>query len=113
MSLTVPIVKWLERHAGKQGIACSIPSGGTCFNFEFSAYFSLLTDKLRPFKLNQVMAFIQSNGCTEIDLILRKYGGDLYDDMSDLTYEPRHAKRALSVILIKMFIFVFSECISL
>ena len=27
-------------------------------------------------------------------------------------YEPRHTKRALRVILIKMFIFIFSECIS-
>ena len=43
LSLTVPIAKWLERHAWKQGVAGSIPGGGTYFHFELSAsHFSQL-----------------------------------------------------------------------
>ena len=43
MSLTFPIAEKLERHAGKQEVAGSIPDGGIYFHFEFFAYFPLLT----------------------------------------------------------------------
>ena len=39
MSLTIPISKSLEQHAGKQGGAGSIPGGGIYFHFEFSLIF--------------------------------------------------------------------------
>ena len=39
MSLTVPKAEWLERHAGKQGIAGSIPGRGIYFYFESFADF--------------------------------------------------------------------------
>ena len=35
MSLTIPIAKRLEQHAGKQGGAGSIPGGGIYFHLEF------------------------------------------------------------------------------
>ena len=34
------MAKWLERHAGKQWVAGSIPGGGIYFHFEIFAYFS-------------------------------------------------------------------------
>ena len=34
--------------------------------------------------------FIESNGWTEIDLILKKYGGGLYDDRSALRIETHY-----------------------
>ena len=34
MSLTVPMVEWLEEHAGKQGVAGSIPGGSMHYHFE-------------------------------------------------------------------------------
>ena len=39
MSSTAPIVEWLEGHAGKQGVAASIPGGGIHYHFEFSLIF--------------------------------------------------------------------------
>ena len=53
MSLTAQIAEWLEQHAGKQGVAGSIPVGGTYFHFEFCAYFPLLTVRRRPYEWNQ------------------------------------------------------------
>ena len=35
MSLTFSVVEWLERRAGKQVVAGSIPGGGKTFHFEF------------------------------------------------------------------------------
>ena len=43
MLLTVPKAQWLERHAGKQGVAGSIPGRGIYFHLEMFAYFPLLT----------------------------------------------------------------------
>ena len=39
----VSIAEWLERRAGKQDVAGTIPDGGTCFHSEYFAYFPLLT----------------------------------------------------------------------
>ena len=75
MSLTVPMA-WLEGHAGKQalGVAGSIPGGGIPYDFEFFDYFPLITARRRPKKteMKSSMAFIQSNECTEKDLILKQ-----------------------------------------
>ena len=80
MPLTVLIAEWLERHAGKQGVAGSIP--GRC------VYFCLLSvahSTAETILMNSSKTFIQSNGCTEINLILKKnYGGSLYYDTSAL-----------------------------
>ena len=48
MSLTVPMA-WLEGHAGKQGVAGSIPGGGIPYDFEFFDYFPLITARRRPY----------------------------------------------------------------
>ena len=69
--------EWLERSARKQGVAGSIPAGGTYFHFEFFA-FPVVHSSARPIQMKSSMTFIQSNGCNEIDLILNKYGGCLY-----------------------------------
>ena len=37
MSLSLPIAEWLEGHAGKQGVAGSIPGGGIHYHFEIFA----------------------------------------------------------------------------
>ena len=71
MSFTVPIAEWLERNAGKQGVAGSIPGGGIYFHFEFSlppvAYSSA-----KPLQMESSMTFIQSSGCKEIDSVFKK-----------------------------------------
>ena len=36
-SVKVSVAEWLERNAGKQGVAGSIPVGGIYFNFVFFA----------------------------------------------------------------------------
>ena len=43
MSPTAPIAEWLEGHAGKRGVAGSIPGGGINYHFEFLAYIPLMT----------------------------------------------------------------------
>ena len=48
MSSTAPIAEWLEGHAGKQGVAGSIPGGGIHDDFELFAYFPLITARRRP-----------------------------------------------------------------
>ena len=50
MSSTAPIVEWLERHAGKRGVAGSIPGGGISYHFEVFAYIPLMTARRRPYK---------------------------------------------------------------
>ena len=50
MSLTVPIVEWLDGHAGKQCVAGSIPGGGRHYHFEFFAYGTLFTSRRRLYK---------------------------------------------------------------
>ena len=63
MSSTAPIAEWLERQAGKRGVAGSIPGGGINYHFEF------------PFNdssSSKGATFIQSDGWTEIDLILKQ-----------------------------------------
>ena len=50
VSSTAPIAEWLEGHAGKQGVAGSIPGGGILYRFEFLAYIPLITSRRRPYK---------------------------------------------------------------
>ena len=70
MSPTARIAEWLKRHAGKQGVAGSIPGGGIKYHFEFFAYIPLMI--ARHTQMKSSMTFIQSNGWTEIDLILKQ-----------------------------------------
>ena len=74
MSSTVPIAKWLEGHAGKQGVACSITGGGIYYPFEFFANIPLIqcNSSAKSIQMKSSMRFIQSNGWTEIDLILKQ-----------------------------------------
>ena len=73
MSISLPIAEWLEGHAGKQGVAGSIPGGGIHYHFEILANGTLFTSRRRPYKfMKSSMTFIQSNGWTEIDLILKQ-----------------------------------------
>ena len=72
MSISLPIAEWLEGHAGKQGVAGSIPGGGIYYYFRIFANGTLFTSRRRPYKWNQAWQFIQSNGSTEIDLILKQ-----------------------------------------
>ena len=37
MWISLPIAEWLEGHAGKQGVAGSIPGGGIHYHFEIFA----------------------------------------------------------------------------
>ena len=53
MSLTGPMAEWLEWHAGKQGVAGSIPDGGMHYHSEFFANFPLITNEWIPYKSNQ------------------------------------------------------------
>ena len=50
---TAPIAESLEGHAGKQGVAGSIPGGGILYHFEFFAYIPLITARRQPYKSNQ------------------------------------------------------------
>ena len=91
-SLTVLISEWLERHAGKQGVAGSIPGRGVYFRL-LPVFYS--TDK--TIQMKSSMTFIQSNGCREIDLIFFfKYGGGLYYDTSALN-PTLHIERRSSI----------------
>ena len=49
MSSTAPMAEWLEGHAGKQGVAGSIPGGGIYYHFEFFAYIPVITARRRPY----------------------------------------------------------------
>ena len=63
MSLTVSVAESFERHAGKQGVACSIPGVGIYFHFEFFAYFPLLTARQRDiFNLKKMAAVYLTTG---------------------------------------------------
>ena len=53
VSLTVLIAEWLEGHAGKQGVAGSIPGEGINYHFGFFAYGRLFKSRRRPYKGNQ------------------------------------------------------------
>ena len=93
MSFTVPIAEWLEWHTEKQGVAGSIPVGGIYFHFEFCAYFPMLTAQRRPYKWNQAWHSSRVIGAQDRFNILKKYGGDLLNDMSALIkkkYEVPH-----------------------
>ena len=73
MSISLPIAEWLEGYAGKQGVAGSIPGGGIHYHFEIFANGTLFTDiPAKTIQMKSRMTFIQSNGCTEIDLILKQ-----------------------------------------
>ena len=50
MSIYLPIAEWLEGHAGKQGIAGSIPGRGIHYHFEIFANGTLFTSRGRPYK---------------------------------------------------------------
>ena len=61
LSLTVPIAKWLERHAGKQGVAGSIPGGGTYFHFELCAsHFSQLGENHTQQKVQRTFTILKT-----------------------------------------------------
>ena len=47
--LSVRIAKWLECHAGEQGVAGSNPGGDIHHHFEFFAYFPLITARRIPY----------------------------------------------------------------
>ena len=68
MSLTVPKVEWLERHAGKQGLAGSIPGKGTYFLLWILRLLPVSHSTEKTIQMKSVMKFIQSNGCTEINI---------------------------------------------
>ena len=70
MSISLPIAEWLEGHAGKQGVASSIPGGGIHYHFEIFANGTLF--RAKTIQMKSSMTFIQSNGWTEIDLILKQ-----------------------------------------
>ena len=53
MLISLPIAEWLEWHAGKQGVAGSIPGGGIHYHFEIFANGTLFTSRQRPYKWNQ------------------------------------------------------------
>ena len=53
MSISLPIAEWLEGHAGKQGVAGSIPGGGINYHFKIFANGTLFTSRRRPYKWNQ------------------------------------------------------------
>ena len=91
-SLTVFISEWLERHAGKQEVAGSIPDRGVYFRLLPVAHSTAKTIEMKS-----SMTFIQSNGCREIDLIFFfKYGGGLYYDATAL-YPALHIERRSSI----------------
>ena len=52
MSSTAPIAERLKRHvhAGKQGVAGSMPGGGLHYHFEFFASVPLITARRRPYR---------------------------------------------------------------
>ena len=50
MSISLPIAEWLEGHAGKQGVAGSIPGGGIHYHFGIFANGMLFTSQRRPYK---------------------------------------------------------------
>ena len=53
MSISLPTADWLEGHAGKEGVAGSIPGGGIYYHFEIFANGTLFTSQRRPYKWNQ------------------------------------------------------------
>ena len=53
MSISLQVAEWLEGHAGKQGVAGSIPGGGIRYHFEIFANGTLFTSRRRPYKENQ------------------------------------------------------------
>ena len=53
MSISLPIAEWLEGHAGKQGVAGSIPGGGIPYHFEIFANGTLFTSRRGLYKWYQ------------------------------------------------------------
>ena len=72
MSISLPIAEWLEGQAGKQGIAGSIPGGGIRYLFEIFSSRNVVHIPAKTIQMNSSMTFIQSNGWTEIDLLLKQ-----------------------------------------
>ena len=64
------LAEWLERYAGKHGVAGSIPNGGIYFNFEF-CLLPFALSSVKTIQMRSSMTFIKSNGFKEIDLILK------------------------------------------
>ena len=50
MSTSLPLAEWLEGHAGKQGVAGSIPGGDIHDHFEIFANGTLFTSRRRPYE---------------------------------------------------------------
>ena len=50
MSISLPMADWLEGHAGKQGVAGSIPRGGIHYHFEIFANGTLFTSRTNEIK---------------------------------------------------------------
>ena len=84
MSSTTPIAEWLEGHAGKQGLPVRFPTGEYIILLNFRLY-PVDNSSAKTIQMKSSMAFIQSNGWTEIDLIFKKYGGGFNDERSALT----------------------------
>ena len=62
MSISLPIAEWLEGHAGKQGVAGSIPGGGIHYHFEIFANGTLFHIPAKTIQMKSSMTFIQSYG---------------------------------------------------
>ena len=71
MLISLPIAEWLELYAGEQGVAGSIPGGGIHYHFEIFANGNVVHIPAKTIQMKSSMTFIQSNGWTEIDLILK------------------------------------------
>ena len=73
MLSTTPIAEWLERHAGKRRVACSIPGGGI-HNLSFLIFRLNPVDdsSAKAIQMKLSMTFIESNGWTDKDLILKQ-----------------------------------------
>ena len=72
MLLTVPIAEWLEGHAGEKRVAGSIPGLGINYHFGIFEYGNVVHISAKTIQMKSSMTFIQSNGCTGIDLILKQ-----------------------------------------
>ena len=75
MLSTASIAEWLEGHAGKQGVAGSIHRRRHTLSFWIFCLYSVDNSSAKIIQMKSSMTFIQSNGWTKIDLILKNKGG--------------------------------------
>ena len=93
MLTSLPIAEWLEGHAGKRGVAGSIPGGGIHYHF---LKFSLTERCSHPYKWNQ--AWHSCRVMVDRDRFnIKKYGGGLYDDRSALTLGKCNGTRFMAL----------------